>query len=196
MKLAHAAGISPQTASTHLAKLVEGNLISVESQGRHRYYRLASPHVAEMLELMSLIAPPVQVRSLNQSIRGKEIQAARTCYDHLAGKLGVEITEALLRRGLLLTSGDNYSITEAGKEWFAALGIDLPKLAQKRRHFARQCLDWSERRHHLAGALGAALATCLFERGWIVRTAHGRGITLTEKGKAELSKELGIDFGV
>jgi DNA-binding transcriptional ArsR family regulator len=192
-ELAYLARVSPQTASAHLAKLVEGKLLAVETHGRHRYYRLAGAHVAQVLEALTTLAPPVQVRSLRQSDLLKEVRHARTCYDHLAGQLGVELTRTFMVRGFLREADGEYRITEEGKRWFSDFGIDVEAIRKKRRSLARPCLDWSERRHHLAGALGAALADRLFELGWIVRVPSSRAVRITEKGREHLAQQLGIE---
>jgi len=193
-ELAYMARVSPQTASAHLAKLVEGGLLGVETQGRHRYYRLASVQVAQVLEALSTMAPPVQVRSLRQSDQLKEVRHARTCYDHLAGHLGVEVTRQLLERKLIAQTDDGYEVTTAGEGWFQRFGIDLDAIRQKRRALARPCLDWSERRYHLAGTLGTAFTKRLFELELITRAATSRAVYVTEKGKEAFREYLGIEL--
>lgn len=187
-ELAREAGISPQTASSHLAQLREGGLVRVEAQGRHRYYRLAGPDVARALEALSLLAPearaPVQTP--------QPLRFARTCYDHLAGWLGVALAEALERRGDLESTDETYALTPRGEATLTRLGVDLAAARQGRRTFARRCLDWSERRPHVAGALGAALLQGLLERGWIARAREGRAVRLTVAGRVALERELGL----
>ncbi|NVJ19851.1 helix-turn-helix transcriptional regulator [Myxococcus sp. AM011] len=189
-ELAREAGISPQTASGHLAKLLEGNLVRVEVQGRHRYYRLANPDVARALEALSLLVPtrvaPVRVP--------EPLRFARTCYDHLAGTLGVAMAEGLEQRGLLESSEDTYALTPSGERFVAKWGVDLEELSQGRRAFARRCLDWSERRAHVGGALGAALAERLFALRWIARRPEGRGVRLTVEGRRGFEKSLGLSW--
>jgi len=193
-ELAYMARVSPQTASAHLAKLVEGGLLGVETQGRHRYYRLASAQVAQVLETLSTMAPPVQVRSLRQSDQLKEVRHARTCYDHLAGHLGVEVTKQLLERKLIAQTKDGYEVTTAGEGWFQRFGINLEAIRQKRRALARPCLDWSERRYHLAGTLGTAFTKRLFELELITRATTSRAVYVTEKGKEAFREYLGIEL--
>lgn len=195
-ELAYRAGISPQTASTHLARLVEGGLLVLNTQGRHRYYALANAEVAHALEALAVIAPPAKVRSLKDAIVAEQVHIARTCYDHLAGKLGVRLTQALQDAGLLqLEEQDHrYCLTEAGTRFMTEFGIDLEKLRKLRRAFAIPCLDWSERRYHLAGALGAAFLERVFQLGWIERCAGGRAVRLTESGREGLTKVLGNYF--
>jgi DNA-binding transcriptional ArsR family regulator len=191
-ELAARAGVSNSTASIQLGKLVAGGLVTVERRGRHRQYRLAGPNVAGAIEALALIAPQPPVRSLRGANRAAAIRQARTCYDHLAGALGVSLTEALFDRGLLERDGDDVRFSENGDEWFSGLGVDLEKVRAARRPPARLCLDWSERRYHLAGGLGAALARRLFELGWIERAGPTRAVRVTPKGRAALQRELGV----
>ncbi|WP_054704319.1 winged helix-turn-helix domain-containing protein [Bacillus sp. JCM 19041] len=193
-ELASLAGVSHPTMSSHLSKLVEGNMLAVEHQGRHRYYKLANKEVAELIEKLGTIAPPVQITSLRQSNRLKHIRFARTCYDHLAGELGVKITEALLQKAFIEESNKHYVVTARGKEWFLDLGIDIRNAQLNRRIFAKPCLDWSERRHHLSGWLGAALAKCFFDQGWMTKAEESRAVYLTTKGVAALEELLDVRF--
>ncbi len=195
-ELAAHASISPQTASTHLAKLVEGGLLVLTQQGRHRYYTLASEEVSHALEALAVIAPATKVRSLRESLVVEQLYRARTCYDHLAGKLGVEITQALQDLGIVQHEEQErcYCVTEQGKIFLEQFGIELDTLRRSRRAFALPCLDWSERRYHLAGALGAALLERLFQRGWIERRASGRAVRLTEDGQKGLVRTFGGSF--
>ncbi|WP_339184321.1 winged helix-turn-helix domain-containing protein [Oceanobacillus sp. FSL W7-1293] len=191
-ELAKRANVSLQTASSHLAKLVEGNLLRVEKHGRHRYFRIANAEVAQAIEMLTVIAPSAQVNSLKDFSRSEKIQIARTCYDHLAGKLGVLITETLVEKEYVVEDQDVFIVTKAGEEFFNSFKIDLNSLRQKRRHFARKCLDWSERRYHLAGALGNAILLQLFDLGWIERLP-GRAVKVTDTGIKGLEESLGID---
>ncbi len=192
-QLAYIAGVTPQTASSHLAKLVEGNLITVDHQGRHRYYRLASAEVAQVMEIISTMAPPVPVRSLRESEELKKVRHARTCYDHLAGRLGVSLTEALLTNGFITVESDtDYGVSEKGKQRFRDFGIDLSTMKPGRRVFAKRCLDWSERYHHLGGFLGATITSHLFERGWIKRIERTRAVTMTTDGRNGFNQYFGL----
>lgn len=193
-ELAYMARVSHPTISSHLSKLVEGNLLTVEQHGRHRYYRLANQEIAEVLEKLGTIAPTVQVRSLKQSGQLKQVRYARTCYDHLAGKLGVEIAEKLLHREFIILEEGEYIVTEQGKEWFLNFGININKENIKRRVFAKPCLDWSERRYHISGWLGSAIAKLFFEQEWITKTDKNRAVHLTRKGMKLLKDQLGIDM--
>jgi DNA-binding transcriptional ArsR family regulator len=191
-ELAARAHVTPQTASAHLARLIAGGLVRVTSSGRHRYYRLSNGEVGAVLEALLTIAPARPVRSLRQSEEAKALRAARTCYDHLAGALGVAITQRLIARRLLVQEGEQYAITADGVDWLMGWEIDLEGLRRARRALAPACLDWSERHEHVAGALGAALTARLFERGWLLRVAGSRAVRLTPAGQAGLERELGI----
>jgi DNA-binding transcriptional ArsR family regulator len=190
-ELARRARVTPSTASIQLAKLVEGGLLTVERNGRHRYYGLADRDVAGAIESLAVIAPIRPASSLKQARAGSELQAARTCYDHLAGALGVALFDALQRRRLLTAELEP---TRKGVARFAELDIDIDELAKRRRPLALRCLDWTERRHHLAGSLGAALAARCFELDWIERRPSSRAVRVTTMGRNALREELGIDL--
>ena len=189
-ELARAARISAPTASAHLDKLFKGKLLAVEVRGRHHYYRLRDARVAEMLELLSSFAP-TPLRS-QRDPSPPPIAAARTCYGHLAGKLGVAVTAALCSRGFLHSDDNGFRVTKTGDIWFAGTGIDINRL--KRRPLAPWHIDWSERRHHLAGALGCALATRMLELKWITRIADSRALRVTDHGRAALHAELNMEM--
>ncbi|WP_242218417.1 helix-turn-helix transcriptional regulator [Bacillus cereus group sp. BfR-BA-01380] len=193
-ELAYMAKVSHPTISSHLSKLVEGNLLNVEQHGRHRYYRLANQEVAEALEKLGTIAPTAPVRSLRQSDQLKKVRNARTCYDHLAGELGVKITEGLIDRQFLTLEDGEYAVTEQGEKWFLKFGINIEKANTKRRIFAKPCLDWSERRYHISGWLGSEIANLFFEQGWITKEEKSRAVHLTNNGKKALQDQLGIDI--
>jgi DNA-binding transcriptional ArsR family regulator len=190
-ELARRAHVTPSTASIQLAKLVDGGLLTAERNGRHRYYALADPNVASAIESLAVIAPRRPASSLKQSRIGSELQAARTCYDHLAGALGVALFDGLQRQRLLTAELEP---TRKGASRFAELGINVDELARRRRPLARRCLDWTERRHHLAGSLGAALAARCFDLGWIERLPSSRAVRVTEKGRRGLLRELRLDL--
>ncbi|ALC81707.1 MULTISPECIES: ArsR/SmtB family transcription factor [Bacillus] len=187
-ELATQTKITIQTASSHLAKLVEGNLLAVEKHGRYRYYRLASVEVAEMIEMLSSFAPTPKVQSLKESRTKDSIHYARTCYDHLAGTLGVNWTQYLLDNSFIIEKERDYVLTQTGTAFFQSLGINIDQLQKKKRAFARKCLDWSERRYHLAGALGAAATDHFIENKWVERNHENRSLLLTEKGKENFKK--------
>ena len=191
-ELAAVAGVSNSTASAHLAKLVEGGLLAGERHGRHRYFRLADPTVAAAVEALSLIAPRHPVRSLRESVVAETLREARTCYDHLAGVLGVAVTRALERERTLRANERDYELTRRGEARLSGFGLDVEALRSERRAFARRCLDWSERDYHLAGALGAALAARLFELGWVERRPRTRAITVTPAGRSGLQATFGV----
>jgi DNA-binding transcriptional ArsR family regulator len=193
-ELAYAAGVTAQTASSHLAKLLAGGLLSVETQGRHRYYRLAGSHVALALENLASIAPGATVHRMPRSREAQELQFARCCYDHLAGSLGVAVTQALQDRGFISAAADKqFEVTHDGMGWFSAMGLDVDALKPTRRGLARQCLDWTERRHHLAGPLGVELMSRLCVIGWVRRSKSSRAVQVTPKGWAGLKEQLGVD---
>jgi DNA-binding transcriptional ArsR family regulator len=192
-ELAYRAHITAQTASSHLTKLVDGGLLEVQQRGRHRYYRLRSADVARALEALALISPAPRLRSQQQSAEYQALCFGRTCYDHLAGKLGVAMTNTLLDQGLLTLSDQSYVLTGYGSEWLSTWQIDETQLHKKRRIFACACLDWSERQDHLAGALGGALADWFFENGWIQRVSGSRAVQLTEVGRSGFLREFAIN---
>ena len=196
--LAYIAGISPQAASNHLAKLLDGGMVAVEIEGRHRYYRLAKPEIATALEALACVAPEIRTLEPPLSREAKRLRDARSCYDHLAGRLGVAIADALVGCGFLRAALDakGFSVTEAGKPWFAELGIDIDTMKPGKHGHGRRCLDWTERRHHIAGPLGAQLLDRLLERKWLRRDGIGRKLELTEEGRRELHNRLGVDIAV
>lgn len=184
-ELAAVAGVGRSTASEHLGRLLDGGLVEVVEQGRHRYYRLAGPTVARALEALSHVAPPRPVTTLRQSGQARALGFARTCYDHLAGRCGVELHDALIARGWLSAA---YDVTPSGTDALAAWGVDVARARARRRSFARPCLDWTERRPHLAGALAAEVTDALLDRGWFVRrSADSRALRLTDSGRAGLA---------
>jgi DNA-binding transcriptional ArsR family regulator len=189
-ELAFLAGVAPQTASGHLAKLMQGGLTAVAVQGRHRYYRLAGADVAAALEGLMLLAGTQGAGRRLPSRVGAELSAGRTCYDHFAGRLGIAIHDALVAGDHLSVTEGGYGLTRSGVAIFAGLGVD-PALASKGRRAAlRPCLDWSERKPHLAGSLAAALACRCFETGWVLRRKDSRAVTLTPKGRERLGAAL------
>jgi DNA-binding transcriptional ArsR family regulator len=187
-ELAGVAGVTKQTISAHLAKLVAAGLISFESQGRHRYFRLTDRDVAHLLESLMGVAFRTGAVRVRACPREPALRKARVCYDHLAGEIGVGIYEGLTRRQALIPRGDGLELTAEGQRLFHKLGVDTDTLAKQRRAFCRACLDWSERRHHLAGALGAALLARVIELGWARRARDSRVVLLTANGQQQLSK--------
>jgi DNA-binding transcriptional ArsR family regulator len=192
-ELAYAAGVTPQTASSHLNKLLGGGLIAVEREGRHRYFRLAGADVAEALERLAAIGPAEPMRRRAPTREAAALRDARSCYNHLAGRLGVEVTRSLIDKKLVLPASDKrFEVTPDGVQWFASIGIDTAVLKPGVRGIARQCLDWTEREHHLAGPLGVALLTALLHRHWVRRERTGRALRITAEGRAALRSQLGI----
>ncbi|GAB7063893.1 winged helix-turn-helix domain-containing protein [Streptomyces mexicanus] len=192
-ELARHAGVAASTLSEHLGKLVAGGLLTEERQGRHRYVRLADARVAQLVEdLAAQVAPAAarRPRTLRASSAGSAMARGRTCYDHLAGRLGIAVTDALTARGLLLQE-TGCALTEAGLSWFASVGIRLERTG--RRPLARACLDWTERRPHLAGVAGAALCRHALDAGWCVRIGSERAVKVTASGERALSELLGIE---
>jgi DNA-binding transcriptional ArsR family regulator len=193
-ELAERAGVSSSLASAHLGKLTAGGLVVAERRGRNRYYRLTDRHIAQAIESLLAIAPGRRARSLRESNRGEAIRHARTCYDHLAGELGVALTDALLRGGLIGPPGEGFTLTPAGGQRLTGLGIDVEGLHAQTRVLTRACLDWTERRPHLAGSLGAAVATRLFELDWIRRRPDTRAVQVTDLGHRQLRTQLAINL--
>jgi DNA-binding transcriptional ArsR family regulator len=189
--LAGRARVSASTASEHLARLVAGGLVTRRALGRHRYYALTNEDVAAALEALARISPFVGDRSGRSAAAGVALRFARTCYDHLAGELGVLVTDTLVARGLVARR--SYEVTRAGEAWLYTLGIDVSALRTHRRPMTRPCLDWSERRDHLAGSVGAALATALLERRWLVRLDGTRAVRLTLRGREGLYRTLELE---
>jgi DNA-binding transcriptional ArsR family regulator len=181
-ELARIAGVTPQTTSSHLAKLVERNLLTTEKRGPRRFYRLATPLIAQMLEGMMAVAVTGPPRFRPSSRIDSEMRRARTCYDHLAGELGVALTDSMVEHGHVVLDLDAGELTADGAEFLTGLGADLASPAHSRRAFCRPCLDWSERRPHLAGRVGAAIARLAFDRDWIRRRPQVRSVELTEHG--------------
>jgi DNA-binding transcriptional ArsR family regulator len=190
-ELASAAGVSPQTTSSHLGKLAQAHLLEVEKRGRHRYYRLASPLIAQMLEAVMAVSAHGPRRDRPAAPRDEALRTARTCYDHLAGRLGVGLADALTQRGLVALDRDGGEVTPAGLTFFSDLGLDLAAPAKSRRVFCRPCLDWTERRYHLAGHVGACLLRHCVERSWITRQRDSRVVTITPAGAEQMREIFG-----
>lgn len=193
-ELAYMASIKPQTASFHLAKLEENNLVICEKNGRFRYFRLANDEVANTLEIFMSISPPPEVRSLTQSSQLKRLENARTCYDHLAGRVGVKITNLMQEAGYIERNNKKFIVTAKGEFFFRDLGVDLVGLSKKRRSFSHACLDWSERTHHLGGALGNGLFERYIELGWIETNANSREVIITPRGKSGFKEFFGLEI--
>ncbi len=191
-ELAAHAGVAPSTATDHLHRLISGGLLVERRQGRHRYVQLAGPAVAQLIEDLAAHTGPTRtpVRGLREATAGAALRRGRTCYDHLAGRLGVALTDAMTAAGLLDQTG-GFALTPAGLTWLTdELGLDPAELRQSRRPLARGCLDWTERRQHLAGIAGAELCRRLLDNRWVARVGSGRAVRITPSGKSELGRLL------
>jgi DNA-binding transcriptional ArsR family regulator len=191
--LAREAGVALSTASGHLAELARAGLVQAEPAGRQRRYRLSRPEVARAIEALAVIAPRRRVSGLRTASAAVRLREGRTCYDHLAGRLGVGITDALLARRALRASDGGFEVTGHGERLLGRIGVDSAA-RERRRAFAPACLDWTERRSHLAGALGAELCDRMFELGWVERRGSGRAAALTQAGSAGLRELLEFDL--
>jgi DNA-binding transcriptional ArsR family regulator len=193
-ELARVAGITPQTASSHLARLTSAGLLAMEKQGRHRYHRLATPSMARLIESLMHVAAEIEPvrRPVVTGPRDLALRAARTCYDHLAGRLGVALADALVAAGHVELDSDAGIVTPAGLVLLERVGIDAMSAGRGRRVLCRPCLDWSERRPHLAGTLGAALCRLSFERGWVRRVEGTRAVSITPKGQRAFRETFGV----
>ncbi|MGI9157032.1 MAG: ArsR/SmtB family transcription factor [Marmoricola sp.] len=205
-RLADEASVAPATASSHLAKLLEAGFVTVQKSGRHRYYSLANAHVAEAFEALSLVGRPEPVRSLREGTRAKRLRTARTCYDHVAGRLGVRVTETLLDREVLVRTDDAaglcrreaddysapvrshpYALGPRARCGLAQLGVDVDAVTAARRTTLKFCMDWTEQRHHLAGGLGSAVLTAFRANGWVSDGPRSRELVVTDAGKLALT---------
>lgn len=192
-ELAMVAGVSPSTASAHLHRLKAERLVDVRVQGKHRYYSLAGSHVAGVLEGLSVLAGGPSNRFVPNT--PSRLRLARTCYDHMAGSLGVSLHDGLLARAWLAPAHDHaYDLTPDGAKAFAVLGVDVEAALALRRRFAYQCLDWSERRPHLGGALGAALLHLALKRKWVTRELDSRALGITSIGRREMRAHFGLQL--
>jgi DNA-binding transcriptional ArsR family regulator len=208
--LADEAGISRPTASSHLHKLTAAGLLTVETHGRHRYYRLCGPDVGALLEHLARLAPSRPVRSLRDGTRAARLRAARTCYDHVAGRLGVAVMGSLLDRGALVGGNGRYDpdrdghdalskpgrdltyeLTDPGRQFLTGIGVEMPT---GKRPLVRYCVDWTEQRHHLSGGLGRAMFDRFLDAGWVKRVPRGRALTVTDDGRTALADWFGIDW--
>jgi DNA-binding transcriptional ArsR family regulator len=185
-ELAISADVSITSASNHLAKLLEADIIKVEAQGRHRYFSFSRPEVAYAVESLANLADNNSRSIVKKINEPKSLKYCRTCYDHLAGFAGVTITEALEKKGFIAKDGVIYTVTRKGWNWFAALGIEREEVQNKRRPVARQCLDWSERRPHLAGQLGAIWLEKMLEKNWVRKVKFSRELIITSRGSLDI----------
>jgi len=191
-ELAMIAGITPQTACFHLTKLEAAGLIRAEASGRLRFYKLAQPRIGAAIRALMRIAPPSR-RKRSQSLGASDLRFARSCYGHLAGRLGVALTAAMVERGVLRRREATFEPGARARRFFAGLDIDIGALGRSRRALVRPCLDWTEREPHLAGSLGEAVLAALIERGWLIRRERGRGLRPTRAGETGLRRLIGLE---
>ena len=191
-ELARVAGVTAQTASSHLSKLSAGGLVEGRKQGRHIYYALTGPDVAGVIEALSGLAARTGHTRVRTGPREPALRRARVCYDHLAGDLGVAMLDSLTHRGMIVGSGETLLLTEKGEAFVTALGLDLPALTRLRRPLCKGCLDWSVRRSHLAGALGAALLERFYGLGWAAREPGGRIVSFSSRGLEAFREIFGV----
>jgi DNA-binding transcriptional ArsR family regulator len=185
-ELAITADTSPQNISMHLTKLLQADLLSVENQGRHRYYRFSRNDIAYAIEAMASLMPHAPGKKDLHTENTSEIKYCRTCYDHLAGKVGVAVTDSLLQQRIIVEQKNNFEISKKGEKWFSDFGIHVDELKEQRRSFLRPCLDWSERRHHIAGSLAAALLDVMLSADWVRRIKNSRAVIITGNGQKKL----------
>jgi DNA-binding transcriptional ArsR family regulator len=191
-ELAFAADISATAVSNHLSKLLNADIVKVEVQGRHRYYSFSKPEVAYVIESLANLASEKIISKDKKSVATDGIKFCRTCYDHLAGFVGVKVVEALEKKSFLKKSQAAYAVTEKGWQWFADFDISKNEFTNNRRPLTRQCLDWSERRPHLAGQLGAVFFEKMLQKRWFKKVQFSREMVVTSKGRKELYNLLGI----
>jgi DNA-binding transcriptional ArsR family regulator len=191
-ELAVSANTSPQNISMHLGKLLEADLLCVEKQGRHKYYRFSNKEVAYAVEAMANLVPKPEVSLKNKSENYPPIKFCRTCYDHLAGKIGVALTDSLLEQKIIIEKNNAYEISPEGEKWFSRFGINIEESQKQKRIFLKPCLDWSERRNHIAGSIGALLLNKMIAEDWLRKTKDSRAMIITGKGEKELLKNFKI----
>jgi DNA-binding transcriptional ArsR family regulator len=191
-ELARLAGVGASTISEHLAALVDGGLLAAVAAGRHRYFRLADPAVSDALEALSLICPTTPVRTLRQATAERSDAVARTCYDHLAGAIGVAVLDGARSAAWFVDTGPGLEATPLGEEGLVRIGVDVAGCRATRRQFARLCLDRTQRRMHLSGALGAALLSAMLAHGWLVRGIAARSLKVTPTGRSALADTFDV----
>lgn len=191
-ELASRVGISSSLASAHLAKLVQSGLVTVRKQGRHRYFQLAGPAIAQAVEALLAIAPHCSATGLTSVTRGQALQRARTCYDHVAGRLGVALADSFEQHKFITVAASGWTLTSQGERRLSTLGVDVGTMRQGRRPVLRPCQDWTERRAHMAGALGQALADCFLRLEWVRRSASSRALVVTAVGERQLLAQFAI----
>ncbi|WP_428231241.1 ArsR/SmtB family transcription factor [Flavobacterium sp.] len=191
-ELSVAVNTSPQNMSMHLAKLLEANLLCVEKQGRHKYYKFSNKEVAYVVEAMANLIPKPEISSKKKTENYPPVKYCRTCYDHLAGKIGVALADSLLEQNIIIAKDNIFEISPEGEKWFSDFGINLEEVQKQKRIFLKPCLDWSERRYHIAGSVGTLLLNKMLEQDWIRRTKDSRAIVITGKGEKEIFKNFKI----
>ncbi len=185
-ELAIIANTSPQNISMHLAKLVQSDLLCVEKQGRHKYYRFSNKEIAYAIEAMANLIPHSTIPKKSIAEKHSPIKHCRTCYDHLAGKIGVALTDSLLEQKIIVDNNNVFEISPKGEKWFSDFGINVDEVKKQRRLFLKPCLDWSERRNHIAGSLATSIFDKMVSNDWLRKTNHSRAIIITGKGEKEL----------
>lgn len=191
-ELAIAIETSAQNISMHLGKLLDANLISVEKQGRHKYYRFSNKEVAYAVEAMANLIPKPEISAKKKTENYPPIKYCRTCYDHLAGKIGVALADSLLEQKIIIEKNNTFEITSEGEKWFSDFGVNIGDAKKQKRIFLKPCLDWSERRYHIAGSVGTLLLNKMLEQDWIRRTKDSRVIIITGKGEKEMLQNFKI----
>jgi len=191
-ELAIAVETSAQNISMHLGKLLDADLISVEKQGRHKYYRFSNKEVAYAVEAMANLIPKPEISAKKKTENYPPIKYCRTCYDHLAGKIGVALADSLLEQKIIIEKNNTFEITSEGEKWFSDFGVNIGDAKKQKRIFLKPCLDWSERRYHIAGSVGTLLLNKMLEQDWIRRTKDSRVIIITAKGEKEMLKSFKI----
>jgi len=191
-ELAIAIETSAQNISMHLGKLLDADLISVEKQGRHKYYRFSNKEVAYAVEAMANLIPKPEISAKKKTENYPPIKYCRTCYDHLAGKIGVALADSLLEQKIIIEKNNTFEITSEGEKWFSDFGVNIGDAKKQKRIFLKPCLDWSERRYHIAGSVGTLLLNKMLEQDWIRRTKDSRVIIITAKGEKEMLKSFKI----
>lgn len=191
-ELAIVANTSPQNISMHLGKLLDADLLCVEKQGRHKYYRFSSKEIAYAIEGMASLIPPQEVSRKKNTEKLPPIKHCRTCYDHLAGKIGVALTNSLLEQNIIIDTNNDFEIGSEGIKWFSDFGINVDEVRKQRRLFLKPCLDWSERKNHMSGSLATSLLNKMISNDWLRKTENSRAIIITGKGEKELYKQFKI----
>lgn len=193
-ELALVSDLSATSVSNHLSKLLNGKIVKVDIQGRHRYYSFANSEVAYVVESMANLSNQKPTSKVNNQLSKNDVKYCRTCYDHLAGKVGVLIADKLVSDKIIELRDKSYVVTENGNRFFSDFGLDLTKLQKQRRYFTKACLDWSERKYHLAGSLGNAILEKMLELDWVRRTKNSRAIVITSVGQNGLRDKFGIEL--